>query len=236
MKCTCIISKFSQGHFGLAAITWERERQLFLQVVCLFNWPAACSSAQLSLHNTHATSLVLFWLRDSKQQGIHIVSLMWKRYISYLGVSVSDTDFTQRNLILPARSVCQDISETCRKRSTSLTYAEDMMYYSLWSSQWVFTQGSGWHRISHRGVIWLALPITDVPLNRAANTSGSLNSKFWHGTITTSMPLSHTDQSYRILSAQDTQYLLTHSFAFPSLLVECQLAQVHKEDMQMGRK
>lgn len=64
------------------------------------------------------------------------------------------------------------------------------------------------------GVIWWALPITDVPLNRAANTSGSLDSKFWHGTITTSVPPAHTDRSYRILSAQDTQYLLTHSFAF----------------------
>lgn len=76
---------------------------------------------------------------------------MWKRYISYLGVSVGDTGFTQRNLILPARGACQDISETCRKGSASLTYAQDVMCYSLWSSQWVFTRGSGWHRISHRG-------------------------------------------------------------------------------------
>lgn len=41
------------------------------------------------------------------------------------------------------------------------------------------------------GVIKWAISITDVPLNQAANTSRSLNNKFWHGTTTTSIPPSH---------------------------------------------
>lgn len=44
------------------------------------------------------------------------------------------------------------------------------------------------------GVMKWALPIRDVLLNLAANTSRSLNCKSWHGTITTSIPPSYRSE------------------------------------------
>lgn len=85
------------------------------------------------------------------------------------------------------------------------------------------------------GVIKWALPIRDALLNQAANTSRSLNSKSWHGTITTSMPPSHWSElqySQPAGRAVSSGHRRPHSSCNSKFPGWVSTPRVHEEDMQ----